>query len=68
MTVDWIEVGRVSHQVEIDHGRNGYLHAERLATKAREGSRHDEGDFWSAVAETLRPRRDEANVDSTVPF
>jgi hypothetical protein len=56
MTVDWIKVGRVGHQVEIDHGRNGYLYAERLATKAREEFRNDDADFWSAVAASLRPR------------
>ncbi|KHK57769.1 hypothetical protein PI87_04820 [Ralstonia sp. A12] len=56
MTVDWIEVSRVAHQVEADHGRNGYLFAKQLATEAKEDARLDEGDFWEAVAAALRPR------------
>ncbi|MEF9388157.1 hypothetical protein V4890_21390 [Ralstonia solanacearum species complex bacterium KE056] len=56
MTVDWIEVSRVAYQVEAEHGHNGYLFAERLASEAKEESRLDDGDFWEAVAAALRPR------------
>ncbi|WP_316680293.1 hypothetical protein [Ralstonia flaminis] len=56
MTVDWTEVSRVAHQVETDHGRNGYRFAERLAIEAKEASRLDDHDFWEADAAALRPR------------
>lgn len=56
MTVDWIEVSRVAHQVEAEHGRNGYLFAERLAPEAKEESRLDDGDFWETAVAALRPR------------
>lgn len=56
MTVDWMEVGRAAHQVELDHGRNGYLYAEKLAAEAEQESRQSDSEFWAAVAATLRPR------------
>ena len=56
MTIDWIEVSRVAHQVGTDHGRNGYRFAERLAIEANAESRLDDRDFWEAVAAALRPR------------
>ena len=56
MIVDWMEVNRTAHQVELGHGRNGYLYAERLATVAKEESQLDQCEFWLAVAAALRPR------------
>lgn len=60
MNVDWIEVSRAAYQVELDHGRNGYRYAEKLAAEAKNESRLDDSGFWAAVAAALRPR-DEPN-------
>jgi len=56
MSIDWIEVSRTAHQVELDHGRNGHLYAEGLSCKAKEEGRLEECEFWEAVAAALRPR------------
>lgn len=56
MTIDWVEVGRVAHQVELDHGSNAYSYAAWVAAKAKEESRLVESEFWAAVAASLRPR------------
>jgi hypothetical protein len=56
MNVDWAEVGRAAHQVELDHGHNGYLYAEKVAAQAEQEFRQGDSEFWAAVAATLRPR------------
>ena len=56
MSIDWVEVNRTAHQIELDHGRNGYLYAERLALQAKDEARPEDPEFWEAVAAALRPR------------
>ena len=56
MSIDWVEVSRTAHQVELDHGRIGYLYAERLSLEAMNDSCQKEAGFWAEVAAALRPR------------
>lgn len=52
----WLEIGRVAHQLQLDHGHNAYSHAERLASKAERIGCEKDFEFWSAVCGSLKPR------------
>jgi hypothetical protein len=54
--VDYVEVGRVSHQVALDHGLSAHLYATRLAEQSRKKGCKEEAEFWEAVAGALAPR------------
>lgn len=56
MNIDWSEVNRAAYQIELDHGANAFHYAVWLAENAKAESRHEEGEFWAAVAGSLRPR------------
>jgi hypothetical protein len=55
MSIDWNAVERTAHQVELYHGRNGYLYAERLTAESNAAGRTEGNEFWVAVAAALRP-------------
>lgn len=54
--VDYVEVGRESHQLELDYGRDAWKYARRFAERATEEGKSDESAFWQAVAAALQPR------------
>jgi hypothetical protein len=54
--VDYVEVGKVAHQLQRDHGRTAYLYAARLAHEAEAEGKTAEAEFWNAVSASLRPR------------
>lgn len=54
--VDYIEVGRVSHQLFKDHGRDAWQYAAKLAKEAEAQGKVDEAAFWWAVSGALKPR------------
>jgi hypothetical protein len=52
-----IEVGRAAHEIAVRHGAwNGLSYAQRLAEEALASGQTDEHKFWTAVANSLRPR------------
>ena len=53
---DYIEVSRAAHELSERHGREAHLYAERYAQRASHEGSFEEHAFWSAVAESLRPR------------
>lgn len=55
-SVDFMEVGRVAHQLARDHGRTAYMHAARLAHEAESAGKSVEAEFWHAVSAALAPR------------
>ena len=54
--IDWIEVGRESHQLSLSRGRSAYLYAMRLAEKAAQNGELEAAQFWRAVYAAIRPR------------
>jgi hypothetical protein len=54
--VDYIEASRTAYQLSLDHGRNAYLYAEKLAREAKAEGKLEEAQFWDAVAGVIRPR------------
>jgi hypothetical protein len=54
--VDYVEVGRTSHQLTVDHGRSAYLYADKLMLEATAGGKVDEAAFWKAVSAAPTPR------------
>lgn len=52
----WIEVGRIAHQLEIDHGHNAYAYAEKVASQAELEQDEQSEKFWMAVSAALKPR------------
>ena len=54
--VDSIEVGRVAHQLALDHGRTACFYAERLAREFEAEGKAAEAAFWQAVWASMRPR------------
>ena len=55
----WLEVGRAAHQLELDHGRNAYNYASKLAIKVEQDGSKDDVKFWKAVSVSLKPRMPE---------
>ena len=55
-SIDWVEVGRVGHQLQLDHGRNAYVYAGKLAEQAAKGDDERDSEFWRAVSSSLAPR------------
>jgi hypothetical protein len=54
--IDWIEVTRIAHQLEIDHGRNASSYAKKLAEKAEQEGSKANAKLWSAVSVSLKVR------------
>lgn len=55
--VDYVEVGRTSHELARMHGPVGArLYAAKLALEALTDGEKDEHAFWRAVEMTLTPR------------
>ncbi len=54
--VDYVEVSREAHQLEISHGRNAWKHANRLAELAKKEDKTEESELWNAVTAALKPR------------
>ena len=54
--IDSVEVGRVAHQLTLDHGRTAYLYAERLGREFEAEGKAAEAAFWRAVWASMRPR------------
>jgi hypothetical protein len=55
--VDYVEVGRKAHELEVRHGEGAYRYAQRLSEEAEADAGPDDHRFWSAVAAMLRPRQ-----------
>ena len=58
---DWIEVGRVAHELELRHGRNAHSFAAKLADQAERDGQISGAAFWRSVSAALSPR--EAGVE-----
>jgi hypothetical protein len=54
--IDWIEVGRQVHELELRHGRNAFEFAAKLADKAERAGELAAAGFWGAVSASLKPR------------
>jgi hypothetical protein len=54
--VDYLQVGRVAHQLRIDHGPTAYLCADKMAREAELEDKPDQAAFWGAVSGSLAPR------------
>lgn len=54
--IDWVEVGRESHELELRHGWNAHVYAAGLADKAEVAGDREAVRFWRAVYESVRPR------------
>jgi hypothetical protein len=53
---DFVEVGRVAHELGNRHGQNAFQYAARLAAEALVEGRNEEAAFWTAVESYLKPR------------
>ena len=54
--VDWIEVYREGHELELRHGRSAFAYASKLAEKAKRAGDPAAATFWRAVSASLVPR------------
>lgn len=54
--IDWTEVSRIAHQLELDHGRGAHLYAAKIAAEAKRNEKVENAEFWNAVAASLAPR------------
>lgn len=54
--IDWVEVPRVAYQLSLDHGRNAYVYAAKLAAEAALAGKVEDAEFWNTVSATLTPR------------
>jgi hypothetical protein len=54
--IDWIEVGRVAHELELRHGRNAPSFAAKLADQAERDGQISGAVFWRSVSAALSPR------------
>jgi len=54
--VDYVEVGRVAHELRNRHGWNADKYAAKLAAEALEDRMMEEYEFWRAVEAALTPR------------
>jgi hypothetical protein len=57
--VDWIEVSRAAHQLQLDHGQRAHVHAARLAAESERNGATEDAEFWHAVSASLEPRAHE---------
>jgi hypothetical protein len=55
-TVDYVKVGRESHELAIRHGRDAHRYALRLSEKAKDAGDAGAAAFWYAVNRALEPR------------
>lgn len=58
--VDWIEVNRAAHQLQLDHGQRAYVYATKLAIEAEQEEKTEDAEFWNAVSASLAPRTPES--------
>ena len=54
--VNWTEVGRVAHELQLCHGRSAQSFADKLAGKAESDGEIGGSAFWRAVSAALAPR------------
>lgn len=54
--VDYIEVGRESHELVLRHGRDAHMYALRLSEQAKDAGDAGAAAFWYAVHSVLVPR------------
>jgi len=54
--VDWIEVDREAHELELRHGHNAFTYAAKLAEKSKRAGDPAAAAFWHAVSASLSPR------------
>jgi len=55
-TVDYVKVGRESHELALRHGRDAHRYAPRMSQQAKDAGDEDAAAFWYAVNRTLEPR------------
>ena len=55
-SVNFIEVGRKAHELELRHGWNAHEYAAKLAAGALAEGKDQEYEFWRAVELHLTPR------------
>lgn len=55
--VDWIEVSRTAHQLQLDHGHRAHSYAATLEAEARREGNGEVVEFWQAVAVSIAPRK-----------
>jgi len=55
-TVDYVKVGRESHELALRHGRDAYRYALRLSQQAKDAGDAEAAAFWLAVNRALEPR------------
>jgi hypothetical protein len=54
--VDFVEVGREGHELELRHGRDAWKYAKRYSEQASVEGKPSEAAFWLAVENSLKPR------------
>lgn len=55
-TVDYVKVGRESHELVLRHGRDAHRYALRLSEQAKDAGDAGAAAFWYAVNRALEPR------------
>lgn len=55
-TVDYVKVGRESHELVLRHGRDAHRYALRLSEQAKDAGDAGAAAFWHAVNRALEPR------------
>ena len=55
-TVDYVKVGRESHELALRHGREAHRYARHLSEQARDAGDAEAAAFWDAVNRALEPR------------
>lgn len=53
---DYVEVSRISHELQASHGLNACQCAGKLASAVHAEGKYEEGVFWRAVEASLTPR------------
>ena len=56
LDVDWMEVNREAHELELRHGRDAFKFAVKLADQADRAADTARAAFWNAVSASLAPR------------
>ena len=54
--VDFIQVGRVAHELSERHGARAHQHAASLAGQAEAEGDEEACRFWKAIEAALKPR------------
>jgi hypothetical protein len=54
--IDYLEIGRVAHELAERHGRNAHCYATKQAELALVKGAIDEQRFWESVTAALMPR------------